>query len=334
MITGAIDYSSDIGAKQENIDAINKQSSLSYALQDNNGYGYIGINPKYVQDIEVRRLIMYAIDRQYITDNYYTNGLGSIIERPMTTNSWAYPEDATTYYTQDWFIDHYKTTYNKTLTATDDTEQFVENALKALGYTMQGGVYQRTLADGKTVSKLEYTFTIAGETKDHPAYGVFQDVATRLDGIIKITVKTDALALSKLSNGQLAVWAAAWGSAIDPDMYQVYHKYSQATSVNNWGYSTILSDSTKLYETERTIIDTLSKLIDRGRSMLDQDMRADVYADALDVVMELAVELPTYQRSNLLVYNNTKIDPASLTPTSELTAYRGLIDKIWELDLL
>jgi peptide/nickel transport system substrate-binding protein len=333
MITGAIDYSSDIGAKAENIAAINKESNLTYALQDNNGYGYIGINPKYVQDIEVRRLIMYAIDRQYITENYYTDGLGTIIERPMTTNSWAYPKGATTYYTQDWFIKHYKETYNKTLSATSDVKVFVENALKALGYSKVSGVYQKSLGGGIT-SKLDYTFTIAGETKDHPAYGVFQQVATDLDGVIKITPKTDALALSKLSNGQLAVWAAAWGSAIDPDMYQVYHKYSQATSVNNWGYSTILSDATGVYKTEQTIINTLSDLIDQGRSMLDQDLRAYVYSQALDTVMELAVELPTYQRSNLLVYNNTKIDPASLTPTSELTAYQGLIDKIWELDLL
>jgi peptide/nickel transport system substrate-binding protein len=211
--------------------------------------------------------------------------------------------------------------------------EFVKSALEALGYSKVNGVYQKVLGTGIT-SKLDYTFTIAGETKDHPAYGMFQQAATDLDGVIKVTVKTDALALSKLSNGQLAVWAAAWGSAIDPDMYQVYHKYSQATSVNNWGYSTILSDVTGVYDTEKTLISTLSDLIDEGRSMLDQDLRAYVYSQALDTVMELAVELPTYQRRNLLVYNSSKIDPASLTPTSELTAYRGLIDKIWELDLL
>jgi peptide/nickel transport system substrate-binding protein len=209
---------------------------------------------------------------------------------------------------------------------------FVKDALIALGYTKVNNVYQKTLADGKTVSKLDYTFTIAGETKDHPAYGVFTQAAEDLDGIVKITVKTDALALSKLSNGQLAVWAAAWSSAIDPDMYQVYHKYSQATSVNNWGYSTILSDDTKLYETERTIIDSLSYYIDMGRSTIVQSERIPFYTTALDYVMELAVELPTYQRNNLLVYNNTKIDPASLN--SNITAYSGLIDKIWELDLL
>lgn len=336
MIAKEIDYSSEISAKQATINQLNHYSYLDYARQPNNGYGYIGLNAKYVQDIEVRRLIMYVMDRSMITDSYYTDGLGSIIERPMTTNSWAYPEDATTYYTQDWFIAHYQETYGITLQKVADTSQFVENALKALGYQKSGGVYQKKLADNKTISKLDYTFTIAGDTKDHPAYSVFALAAEDLNKAgMSIDVKTDAQALSKLSNGQLAVWAAAWGSAIDPDLYQVYHKYSQATSVNNWGYSTILdSNNNKLYAAELNIIDKLSKDIDLARATLDQDVRADIYAEALDYIMELAVELPTYQRVNLLVYNSSKIDPASLTPKSDLTAYRGLIENIWELDLL
>ena len=336
MIAGEIDYSGDISAKQQTINQLNEYSYLDYARQPNNGYGYIGLNAKYVQDIEVRRLIMYAMDRELITDSYYTGGLGSIIERPMTTNSWAYPEGATTYYTQEWFIDHYAEAYGITLSPSADTAVFVENALKALGYQKSGGIYQKKLSDNKTTSKLEYTFTIAGETKDHPAYAVFAAAAEDLNKAgMKISVKTDAQALSKLANGSLSVWAAAWGSAIDPDLYQVYHKYSQATSVNNWGYSTILdSNNSTLYKSELSIIDKLSKNIDLARATLDQDVRADIYSEALDDIMELAVELPTYQRVNLLVYNSSKIDPASLTAKNELTAYRGLIEKIWELDLL
>ncbi|MBE7093057.1 MAG: hypothetical protein E7367_00020 [Clostridiales bacterium] len=337
MIAKEIDFSSEISAKQATINQLNQYSDyLDYARQPNNGYGYIGLNAKYVPDIEVRRLIMYVMDRTMITDSYYTDGLGSIIERPMTTNSWAYPDDATQYYTQDWFIQHYQEAYGITLAKVADTAQFLENALKALGYQKSDGIYQKKLADGKTTSKLDYTFTIAGETKDHPAYSVFALAAEDLNKAgMSIDVKTDAQALSKLANGQLAVWAAAWGSAIDPDLYQVYHKYSQATSVNNWGYSTILdSNNSKLYEAELKIIDKLSKDIDLARATLDQDIRADIYAEALDYIMELAVELPTYQRVNLLVYNSSKIDPASLTAKSDLTAYRGLIEKIWELDLL
>lgn len=337
MIAREIDYSSDISAKQMNINTLNGYADyLSYARQPNNGYGYIGVNPKYVPDIEVRRLIMYAMDRQTITENYYTDGLGEIIERPMTTNSWAYPEGATAYYTQDWFVEHFSKDLGLNLQKNVDTVAFITNALTLLGYTKSGGVLEKTLRgeSGTKKSRLEYTFTIAGDTKDHPAYAVFAQAAEDLNAAgMKITVKMDATALSKLANGSLSVWAAAWGSTIDPDMYQVYHMYSQATSVNNWGYSEILTDSTGVYKTEKGIIEKLSEKIDSARETLSQPTRTLIYKAALDDVMELAVELPTYQRVNLLVYNSSKIDPKSLTPTNELTAYHGLINKIWELEL-
>lgn len=351
MISGQIDYSSEISATLANTTTLNyykELGQLNYELQDNNGYGYVGINPKYVPDIEVRRIIMLALDRDIITSNYYTNGLGTIIERSMTTNSWAYPTPKPgPYYTIQWFIDHYKeegyagaanmSADDYLIAGTEDQYDlvtFMSDALtKVLGYSMSGDCLSKKLADGKTY-KLDYTFTIAGDTKDHPAYSMFIQAASDLGEVgMKIAVKTDVNALSKLANGSLAVWAAAWSSAIDPDMYQVYHKNSQATSVNNWGYNVILNDSTGLYDTEKEIINRLSIAIDEGRSYLEDEERKDAYSIALDLVMELAVELPTYQRVNLLVYNSAKIDASSLNVT-DLTAYSGLIDKIWEIKYL
>ena len=146
-----------------------------------------------------------------------------------------------------------------------------------------------------------------------------------------IDVKTDAFALKKLANGQLAVWAAAWSSTIDPDMYQVYHKDSTAGSTLNWGYNAIKKDKSK-YSYEWKVIDELSKLIDKGRQSIDNSKngtRAQVYREALDKVMELAVEMPTYQRNDLTVYNGEKIDSSTLNQNP--TAYDGLFSRIWEV---
>ena len=55
---------------------------------------------------------------------------------------------------------------------------------------------------------------------------------------MSITVKNDKDALLLLASDGLTVWAAAWGSTIDPDMYQVYHKDSTAGSTLNWKFST------------------------------------------------------------------------------------------------
>ena len=77
----------------------------------------------------------------------------------------------------------------------------------------------------------------------------------------------------------------------------------------------------------------LSDLIDKARETLDIERRKAYYADALDIVMELAVELPTYQRSDLFAYNSNIIDASSLTPESELTPYNGPMSRIWEVSL-
>lgn len=90
-------------------------------------------------------------------------------------------------------------------------------------------------------------------------------------------------------------------------MYQVYHKDSMASSTYNWGYREIKTGAVSSqyaqyvkqdykYEYEKGLIDELSKLIDDARSVIDQNTRADKYSAALDLVMELAVEMPTYQR--------------------------------------
>ena len=149
----------------------------------------------------------------------------------------------------------------------------------------------------------------------------------------QINVTTDSNALKKLASGDLTVWAAAWGSTIDPDMYQVYHKDSTATSVLNWGYKQIKANVGGKYDRENALIDELSEYIEKGRETEDQDLRATIYSKALDIVMQLAIELPTYQRDDLFAYNVDKIDASTLTPDSELSPYKGLTSDIYNISL-
>ena len=53
-------------------------------------------------------------------------------------------------------------------------------------------------------------------------------------------------------------------------------------------------------------------------------------ADCLDLTMQLAVELPTYQRKDLCVYNKNVISAKSLVQNPNYNI--GLFDKIWEID--
>ena len=298
----------------ENVADLSANQSKGFASipMMTNGYGYIGINAEKVPDIEVRRAIMHAINTQYAVDYYF--GYSKPITRPMTKASWAYPEEA------DAEGQFYKF---------DDTGAKSEQLVVDAGYVKNAdGVYTK---DGHT---LKYTFTVAGDTTDHPAYASLKRAAEILNAHgFDIEVKTDINALKKLNNGDLTVWAAAWGAGVDPDMYQVYHKDSTAGSTANWGYRAILANIGNKYSTELAIVNQLSEIIDLARETIVEEERAAFYKDALDLVMELAVELPTYQRSDLFAYNTNIIDVNSLTPKSEITPFNGPMSRIWEVSL-
>lgn len=310
--TGNIDYGEPNASNTNYTAVMRNRDTLENVLYDTNGYGYVGINPTYVPDINIRKIIMRAMSPG-LSLNYYGNDLASQIYRPMSTTSWAYPKGATEY--------EY---LNKHLTNPEE----IKAELKALGYTDRGdGVYQK---GGKS---LTYTFTIAGANSDHPAYNMFQDARELLNSSgFDIKLSTDSNALLALTRGGLQIWAAAWSSGVDPDMYQVYHKNSQATSVLNWGYKTILNDASGDYQTEQGIINNLSDLIDEARSTTMQDVRAGLYNDCLDLIMDLAIELPLYQRKDLCVFNKTIID--SSTVNMNAGANNGVLDRIWEVNYL
>ena len=312
-------YSGDVhfvepACKQENIDSIDAKSAEGFASSAvmTNGYGYIGINAEKVPNLAVRQAIMHAINTQYAVDYYL--GYSDPIYRPMTKASWAYP-DAT-----DEEGQYYKF---------DETGELCEKLVYDAGYRKNSkNIYQK----GDDV--LKYTFTIAGDTTDHPAYQSLKIAADILNKHgFQIEVKTDINALKKLNNGDLAIWAAAWGAGVDPDMYQVYHIDSTAGSTANWGYRAIKANAGGKYDTELKLVKELSEIIDLARETLDPERREQYYAQALDIVMELAVELPTYQRSDLFAYNTNIIDVSTLTPKSELTPYNGPLNRIWEVGL-
>ena len=74
----------------------------------------------------------------------------------------------------------------------------------------------------------------------------------------------------------------------------------------------------------------MALLIEDARATMDQNERKGYYAEALDLVMELAVELATYQRKNLFIWNSAVIDSSTLC---EATAYQSPLSKIWEVSL-
>lgn len=295
---------------KENLEKVEK---LNVETLDNLGYGYIGINAKFVNELGVRRALMTAMNIADVRA-YYTAAMAELIYRPMSKLSWAYPEGTEAYY---WVED------------AEEREAAIRKYVEDEGYKLdKNGKYAKT-KNGKNAT-LKFTFTVAGETNDHPVYMIFKNAADFLNTIgFDITVNHDSQALTKLANGNLEVWGAAWSSTIDPDMFQVYHEDSTATSIRAWGYPYLLSDQGTAEE--QGIIHNLSQQIELARQTTNQDERTEIYAEALDLVMDLAVELPVYQRKNLFAYDNTIIDATTLNP--DASAYEGLLSRIWEVSL-
>ena len=275
---------------------------------DQLGYGYIGINSAKVTDLNLRKAIMCAMNTSLALD-YYRAGTAEQIYWNMSKVSWAYPggDDATDNghdYPQmgAWSEDIARTNIEK--------------------YMQLAGV---SAGD----SDLKVTFTIAGSSlQDHPTYKVFRDAASLLNDMgWEVEVVCDSQALTKINTGSLAVWAAAWSSALDPDMYQVYHKDSSATSTLAWGYNYLKNSGSA---EEMNILDDLSDLIDDARATNDKKVRAELYQEAMGLILDLAIELPVYQRDVLYAYNSKVISSDSID--EDVNPYSSPLDRIWEIE--
>ena len=69
-----------------------KNKGMVTLTSDQLGYGYIGINSAKINDINLRKAIMCAMDTS-LALSYYSTGTAETIYWPMSTVSWAYPKD-------------------------------------------------------------------------------------------------------------------------------------------------------------------------------------------------------------------------------------------------
>ena len=289
-----------------------KSKGMITLTTDQLGYGYVGINAAKVNDVNLRKAIMCAMNTSLALD-YYRAGTASQIYWPMSKVSWAYPDGATA---DDNGKDYPPVGRFDESVARNNIQKYMNAAGVSAGD-----------------SELKIKFTIAGANlQDHPTYKVFRDAAALLNSMgWEIEVVCDTQALTKINTGSLQVWAAAWGSALDPDMYQVYHKDSTATSTKAWGYDYLKNSGTP---EETAILNELADYIDDARSTNDQNERADLYEQAMGLILDLAIELPVYQRSVVYAYNSNVIKAESLPASSDINPYSSPLDRIWEVEFV
>ena len=311
LASGAVDYIVPQFTK-DNADELKSMEDGGYRTMSTwqLGYGYIGINAGKVPNINIRKAIMSAMEVGLATE-YYQAGTCVTIDWPMSNQSWAYPTD----------INGASKPNNVTYmqwNGEEEAKEQIEDYMNAAG-----------VSEGS--SELKITFTIAGASiTEHPCYRVFIQAQSILNECgWDVNVKADSQALTKLATGALEVWAAAWGSTIDPDMYQVYHMNSTASSTYAWGYREIKNDQVT-YAVEYEIIRQLSAIIDNARETMERSERIPLYEQAMRLVLDLAVELPVYQRQELYAYNSNTVRGFN----EDVNPYTSPLEKVWELELI
>lgn len=296
---------------------------------DNLGYGYAGINAETVnvggepaskasKDLRKAIATILAVYRDVAIDSYYGEA-ASVINYPISNTSWAAPQPTDEDYKIAFSTD---VDGNPIYTADMTPEERYPAAeaaalayLEAAGYTVAGG----KVTAAPEGAKLSYEVIIpGGGTGDHPAFAILTGAQKSLANIgmeLKINDPADANILwDALDSGTQELWTAAWGATIDPDMYQVYHS---SGVVGEGG-----SDSNHYHIRDAE----LDQLIVDARKSDDQNYRKAVYKQALDVIIDWAVEIPTYQRQNSIIFSTVRMDIDTITP--DITTFWGWLHDI------
>ena len=297
----------------------------------NLGYGYIGMNADTMnvagdpgsdasKNLRKGFATILAVYRDTAFDSYYGDA-AAVINYPISSTSWAAPQATDEGYRVAFSVDvDGNPIYTAEMSAEEKYEAAKQAAIgffKAAGYTFDEAAGVFTAApEGASLS---YEAIIPGDgTGDHPSFAILTDAREALASIgieLKINDPADSNVLwDALDAGTQNMWCAAWGSTIDPDMYQVYHS---SNIVGKGG-----SDSNHYHiQSEK-----LDELILNARQSADQAYRKEVYKDALNEIMDWAVEIPAYQRQNIVIASTERVNIDSVTP--DVTTYWGWLSEV------
>jgi peptide/nickel transport system substrate-binding protein len=286
---------------------------------DNRGYGYVGINAFNVsvnneresepsKNLRKALATVLAVYRD-LANNSYFGETASTIQYPISNTSWASPQPMD----DGWRVAFSRDVAGKPIYTPDMTlQQRVQAALQAsLGFFEAAGF---VIENGRVVAGpseirptrrgdmhyLEYeVFIPGGGTGDHPAFALITDFTNAM-ATIGITidirdVSDGSIMWSAVGSETADLWTAAWQASVDPDLYQTYFSGSDGNH-----YS--VADP------------ALDELILRARISDDQAYRRVVYRQALDIIMDWAVEVPNYQRKNFELFSTERINIDTITP--------------------
>ena len=354
VTTGTIDIT-DPSMSSDTADAIATANSngeltgdkVTTDLVNNLGYGYIGMNsvvmsvggePSSQASKDLRKAFgtILSVYRDVAIDSYYGER-ASVINYPISDTSWAAPRPSDDGYKVAFSTDvNGNDIYTSDMSAED---KYAAAKTAALGYLEAAGY---TVADGKVTAapegaKMEYEVWIPADGKgDHPSFMILtlaKDALAEIGMTLTIKDLTNSADLwTALEAQQVAMWAAAWGATVDPDMYQIYYSdvadAGSATDGQNPLGGNAQGGSNYMY----CIADPeLDQLIMDARATTDQTYRKAMYKACLDIVIDWAVEIPVYQRQNAIIFSSERVNMDTVTP--DITTFYGWMSEVQNIEL-
>lgn len=333
VIQGVVDISEPSISKAalaqitgENSNGTISGDKLATLLVDYNGYGYIGLNSKNVSvggdgaseaSKNLRKAIATVISvyRDVTIDSYYGEA-ASVINYPISNTSWAAPQKSDADYRVAFSTDvNGDPIYTDGMSDDEKYAAALDAAVEyfaAAGYTVENG----KLTAAPEGAKMSYELLIgASGTGDHPSFGIVTAAAEALKTIgfdLVINDLSDTNILWNALSGRTAeIWCAAWGATLDPDMFQIYH--SEGGSSHYYAINT----------------EELDALVMDGRTNTNQEYRKAVYKEALDYVVDFAVEVPIYQRQEAALISAERVNMDTVAKdTTSVYTWLAEIDKI------
>ena len=354
VTTGTIDIT-DPSMSADTADAIVTANSngeltgdkVTTDLVNNLGYGYIGMNsvvmsvggePSSQASKDLRKAFgtILSVYRDVAIDSYYGER-ASVINYPISDTSWAAPRPSDDGYKVAFSTDvNGNDIYTSDMSAED---KYAAAKTAALGYLEAAGY---TVADGKVTAapegaKMEYEVWIPADGKgDHPSFMILtlaKDALAEIGMTLTIKDLTNSADLwTALEAQQVAMWAAAWGATVDPDMYQIYYSdvadAGSATDGQNPLGGSAQGGSNYMY----CIADPeLDQLIMDARATTDQTYRKAMYKACLDIIIDWAVEIPVYQRQNAIIFSSERVNMDTVTP--DITTFYGWLSEVQNIEL-
>ena len=309
---------------------------ITTSTVDNLGYGYIGMNTHNVKvgddpASEESKALRHALAtilcvyRDVAIDSYYGDA-ADVINYPISNTSWAAPQPADEGYELAFSKDaDGNPIYTSDMSAEDKYAAALAASLtwfEKAGYTAEDG----KLTAAPEGAALEYEAMIPADgSGDHPAFMILDLAKDALESIGFNLIITDlsnsADLWTALEAGDGEIWCAAWGATIDPDMYQVYY-----SDIANGGKEP--GGSNYMYKIEDPDLD---ELIMAARMSLDQTYRKTIYKQCLDIIIDWACEVPTYQRQNAIIFSTQRVNIDTVTP--DITTFYNWYNEIQNYEM-